>query len=166
MYDPLEFWETHAEYWLEKKWPTAKEWRQIKYLVNPAWSVLELGCGSGRWSKYFPDYTGIDISPTLLAYAKKKYPEGKFFHHDMRYPVPDKWDLIFTFTSWLHVSPEDIAKVRLPDTNLLFVEPHQPSYVEYCFTHDYPKLFGVKPIKTFGSLTVYSKLKPWTHPRF
>lgn len=161
MYDPLTFWETRANNWIEqvKTSPTEKEWSWIEPYVNPEWNVLELGCGTGRFAPFFKYYTGTDISPTLLVHAKEKYPNKQFFHHDMRENIKGDYDLIFTCTAWLHVPPEAIKKVKLPDTNYLFVEPTDPSNVEYCFNHDLPLLFGVKPLEKHDKLTLFGKLK-------
>lgn len=159
MYDPLEFWEQNAEKWLSQKHQTKKDFAAIKKFINPYWKTLELGCGSGRWSEYLPNYIGVDISPTLVIDAKKSYPQAEFFHHDMRFPVPEGFDLLFTFTSWLHVSPEDIVKIKLPDTNYLFVEPYKLSTVEYCFNHNYEALFGVKKLKKYGELIIYGRIQ-------
>ena len=50
--------------------------------------ILEVGCGSGNLAKLFLkakyDYTGIDISPQMLAIAKEVEPRANFFKVDMR----------------------------------------------------------------------------------
>ncbi len=163
MYDPLVFWEENAQHWIDLKQPTAQQWKWIKPHVSPDWKVLELGCGTGRWSQYFQDYTGVDISPSLVVHAQNKYPNKTFLHHDQRYPIPEGFDLIFTFTSWLHVTPDEIAKVKLPDTNYLFIEPNEPGRNEYCFTHDLEKIFGVHPVAKHAKLTVYIRRKEETN---
>lgn len=158
-YDPFIFWEGRAPEWLLEP-HVSPEWEaEIAKWVNPSWRVLELGCGDGRWSDAFADYTGSDISPTLLAEAKRRHPGKKFAHHDMRQGVSGEWDLIFTFTAWLHVPPKDIRKVRLPDCNYLFVEPHGRSESEHCFRHSYQKLFGCEILGRKGALTLYGRLK-------
>jgi SAM-dependent methyltransferase len=46
--------------------------------------VLDLGCGYGDLSDYFErkgieiDYTGYDINPDFIEFAKQKYPDKKF----------------------------------------------------------------------------------------
>lgn len=158
VYDPLLYWEARAEHWLGQDHQNPEWEAEIKSRLNPDWNVLELGCGDGRWSELFPKYTGCDISPTLLVEASKRHPGKSFAHHDMREGVSgDKWGLIFTFTSWLHMPPRDIAKVRLPDTSYLFVEPHAKATAEHCFRHDYSKLFGTKPLKRIGKLTMHGR---------
>lgn len=40
--------------------------------------VLDAGCGYGRWSTKFENYSGVDFSPDFLLMAKKKYPNKEF----------------------------------------------------------------------------------------
>ena len=46
--------------------------------------ILDLGCGTGLFKKYFPvcDYFGIDNNPRYIEYAKEKLP-GKFILGDI-----------------------------------------------------------------------------------
>ena len=161
MYDPFTYWEGRAEQWIASRKPGMHTWwKEIEKLVDPDWKVLELGCGDGRWSEKFKNYQGSDISPNLLEYCAKTYPDKEWFWHDMRNSITKgDWDLIFTYTAWLHVSPKDIRKVKLPDTRYLFVEPHKtrvrPS--EHNHVHDYEKIFGAKPLKTIDKLTLYAR---------
>lgn len=46
--------------------------------------VLDAGCGYGRMSKYFTNYTGVDISKTLIKKAKDLYPNKKFIVGDLQ----------------------------------------------------------------------------------
>ncbi len=42
-------------------------------------SVLEIGCGTGIFSKLFPKgYFGVDYAPEFIEYAKVKYPHQRF----------------------------------------------------------------------------------------
>lgn len=47
-------------------------------LIDPEANVLDAGCGYGRWSPKFKNYTGIDFSPDFIERAKSKYPDKKF----------------------------------------------------------------------------------------
>lgn len=48
-------------------------------------SVLDYGCGCGRYAHCFPDdkYTGIDGHEGNIKAAKKRYPNKKFIHADL-----------------------------------------------------------------------------------
>lgn len=55
-------------------------------------SVLDLGCGNGRWLDRFEpsSYVGIDLNRLMLAEARKRYPAARFLQADMtRLPQPD-----------------------------------------------------------------------------
>ncbi len=66
------------------------EFRLYENSVKPfgAKSVLEIGCGSGHLSSRFQQanyaYTGIDISPQMLALARQRCPTARFELADMR----------------------------------------------------------------------------------
>ena len=51
-------------------------------------SVVEIGCGTGnlasRFTKLYVAYTGIDLSESMLAIARKNNPDCKFIMADMR----------------------------------------------------------------------------------
>ena len=46
--------------------------------------VLDAGCGYGRWSTLFKNYTGIDFSPDFIEMARKKYPNKTFVIGDLK----------------------------------------------------------------------------------
>ncbi len=48
-------------------------------------SVLDLGCGNGRWLDRFEpsSYVGIDLNRLMLAEARKRYPAARFLQADM-----------------------------------------------------------------------------------
>lgn len=81
-------------------------------------SVLELGCGFGRVGASikarWPDvqYTGIDISPDLVAAARKRLPDSHIIEADMvTFSSTRKWDLVLAISALSHVPPEDIGIV-------------------------------------------------------
>tara|TARA_R110002051_G_scaffold304082_1_gene373257 strand:+ start:1291 stop:1860 length:570 start_codon:yes stop_codon:yes gene_type:complete len=61
-------------------------------------NVLDLACGYGRLSKYFNNYIGVDLSPDLLAIAKRHNSTKIFLEADGRsLPFEDKqfdWTVI------------------------------------------------------------------------
>lgn len=53
--------------------------------------VLDIGCGYGRMSPLFEDYTGVDISPDFISLAKTTYPDRRFVLADLnKLPFKDK----------------------------------------------------------------------------
>jgi SAM-dependent methyltransferase len=69
-------------------------------LIGPDTRWLDVGCGTGWMLSRFPDTTraGMDISPSMLAEARKANPSAEFFREgDIRQDVPewhDAWDLV------------------------------------------------------------------------
>lgn len=54
-------------------------------------SLLDAGCGYGRASEWYDDYTGVDFSPDFIERAKRMYPDKPFFQADLRdLPFEDK----------------------------------------------------------------------------
>ncbi len=75
-------------------------------------AVLDLGCGSGRVAKQlgaqFPNmtYTGLDIVPELLDYARTQAPAHFRFilNHELALPVADdSVDFFFAFSVFTHL---------------------------------------------------------------
>jgi ubiquinone/menaquinone biosynthesis C-methylase UbiE len=53
--------------------------------------VLDAGCGYGRWSRRFSNYTGVDFSPDFIEWAKKEQPEKTFIQSNLKaLPFKDK----------------------------------------------------------------------------
>ena len=59
-----------------------------KYLSQPPFSILDIGCGTGRdlsqLSKRYPDCVGFDILPSMVAFAQKNNPDLTILTGDMR----------------------------------------------------------------------------------
>lgn len=61
-----------------------KEYQQIiDQLLPPRGKVLEIGCGSGMMTDYFfhrgAEVHALDISESMLSYAKRKFPSVNFY---------------------------------------------------------------------------------------
>jgi|JI10StandDraft_1071094.scaffolds.fasta_scaffold13144_4 SAM-dependent methyltransferase len=81
--------------------------------------ILELGCGDGRDAADIltraGSYLGIDYSKELIALARRKHPDHAelFQVADMKEfaVVPGRYDVIFAFASFLHLSREELTDV-------------------------------------------------------
>ena len=63
--------------------------------------VLEIGSGNGKYQDIVVDYTGIDISDSLLKFYHKKYVVLK---ENEKYPFPDEYfDFVFTSSTFEHI---------------------------------------------------------------
>lgn len=121
-------------------------------------SVLEVGCGFGRIGWLICDmrpgvaYTGIDLSPDLLASARERIPDGTFVETDIADFRPDgRFDLVIASEVLMHVRPEDIGSVvrkmdRLAARHLVTVDWTRPlprmKVAAHNFLHDYRALLG------------------------
>ena len=56
----------------------------IDELIPNKAKVLDKGCGYGRASGFFVNYTGIDFLNEFIDAAREKYPDEKFMLGDMR----------------------------------------------------------------------------------
>ena len=84
------------------------------FLELPKYSeILDLACGKGRHSKYLNKLgykvTGVDLSPSSIAYAKQYENENlSFIVHDMSKSFNRKFDAIFNlFTSFGYFDKEE-----------------------------------------------------------
>ncbi len=166
-YEPYPYWEDRAQTWIDENFQTEKDWEEIKEYFPHTGPVMELGCGTGRFSPYFEKYAGLDISHRLIAHAKLRYPEKRWNqcdienYRELRFRIKGPYcHTIFTYTALEHIRPEAIQIVAdaLADRrHLILVEPHKESGVDHCFNHDYEKLFKVKPVKVMDNLTVWRR---------
>ena len=79
----------------EEMWKNINEVHK-KILLDtmpPNSSVLDAGCGYGRWCELFPPelYIGVDFSPDFIEMAKKKYSNYTFQVQNLKFlPYFDK----------------------------------------------------------------------------
>lgn len=78
--------------------------------------VFEIGHGNGRDAveivKRTDNYLGIDLSEKLTEIARQKAPTAKFEIADVeKYTFPKNLDIIFAFTSLIHVSKESLQEI-------------------------------------------------------
>lgn len=165
-YDPKKYWEKRSSHWIGGIYETVEDMEALEEWLKPDMPTWDIGCGQGRWSPFFDEYVGSDISLKLVNHCKKAYPEDTFFTWDIRKGVPKRghagtdFDFenaqIFAYTVLLHVPPEDIIKIKFPDTaRLVFVEPFEDSKVAHCFRHAYGEIFGATAVGTYGRKAVW-----------
>lgn len=81
---------------------------------SPDARVLDIGCGTGEFSGFFPSekYNGIDISPVYIEHAKKRR-KGNFSVMDARNLefAENSFDFILIMATLHHLSDTDAKKV-------------------------------------------------------
>jgi len=80
--------------------------------AQPAWSVADFACGTGRvlefLGRYFPEPVGIDISPDMLALARARCPRARLVLGDVSTTpglASGPFDLITAFRFFLNAEP-------------------------------------------------------------
>jgi len=65
--------------------------KRFEEIIPKGSKVLDAGCGYGRMSEYFDNYTGVDFSPDFINKAKSKYPDKNFIVGNLKeLPFRDK----------------------------------------------------------------------------
>ncbi|MFH1648701.1 MAG: class I SAM-dependent methyltransferase [Patescibacteria group bacterium] len=94
-----------------------KGWARIIKNFSDIKSVLDLGCGNGRFyqfiSKKYPniEYMGIDTNNDLLDEAREKYGNEKFLNLDIFSDfkeIKDRYDLVVGFGVTHHIPDENL----------------------------------------------------------
>jgi 2-polyprenyl-3-methyl-5-hydroxy-6-metoxy-1,4-benzoquinol methylase len=141
-------------YWTDRTsvYNTLKpEWRKAITDIVGNKSVLDIGCGSGRFAPCFDPkkYLGIDINITNIHAARDLNFGYTFEQKDIVTWEPDKvYDYIITWTT-LELIPNEhingvVSKIKKYGKNILLAEPYgTKSEVPYCFDYDYEQLFDV-----------------------
>ena len=109
-----------------------------KFRFSPTSSLVDIGCGQGILEKHVPQtlsYLGIDLSPSLVRFAKKSASSRShcFLHHDMTKPLPTTYhnrfsDAVAILSLQNMESPEQAishtAKLLAPQGRLFIVLNH------------------------------------------
>ena len=82
----------------------------IDKLIGDTDSVLDVGCGYGRLLTLMPptwcgEYQGFDLSPDMVALARKHFPQRKFDPVDVRYLPADYSGPKFDWAVFVSVRP-------------------------------------------------------------
>ncbi len=104
--------------------------RLLEYLPNTPFSVLDVGCGNGRFGRFLHDagllrsYVGVDVTPALM--AKIVEFEGELFVRDISLPDSlqglGKFDLVVCLATLQHI-PGQSNRLRLVHELATHLEP-------------------------------------------
>lgn len=78
--------------------------------------VVEVGCGPGHVTDYLAtlgaDATGIDLSPGMIAEARRRYPDGRYQVGDLRTLMrptnADGWYAVLAWYSLIHLAASEL----------------------------------------------------------
>ena len=94
-----------------------------RFLTSAGGKVLDLGSGTGEFSPLFSNegYSGIDIDPANIAFAKTHYPGKEFRQGDARElpSADDAFDKILVVGVLHHLSDDDCRKALSEMTRVL-----------------------------------------------
>jgi len=132
-------------------------------------SILEVGCGFGRYTKIFsslfnPDnYTALDISNVQIEKAKKFVNNKKIKFVTSRfqdYNSTEKFDLVFASEILMHINFSEINNfikklISSSKGKIVTIDWYEKELIGkekggYCFVHNYDKIFkrfGLKDVK-------------------
>jgi SAM-dependent methyltransferase len=163
--DPAAYWEAragdltytfdHPETWERRGWVRGGvEDELVPRLLREcgAQTVLVIGAGSGRQYAYLQEFdvSGIDISPSLVATCRARYPHITTTLGDITTLAAEPVDAVVSSAVLQHVRPRDIGRTieKLKATArrvvVLRESTHLAAASDYQFAHDY-----------------HSLLKPW-----
>ena len=86
------------------------KWGIIKKYNPELTSVIDIGCGDMRFWENQPlpkNYTGIDISETIINRNKQKYPQGDFRVSSSTKVMEITAETVFCFDMLLHIMEKD-----------------------------------------------------------
>lgn len=96
-----------------------KLWHYLKFYnfknkISLKDKVLDIGCGPGTFSSFFPakKYYGIDIAHNQIQYAKIKYPKKQFKIIKNKIPFPkNNFDTVVLIEIIEHLTSKEITKL-------------------------------------------------------
>lgn len=148
-------WPLHGEEWSKPFGNSEAQWwflvmpRIHRWL--PAKTILELGVGHGRWTKFLlrncEQLTAVDLSPACVEYCRNVFGEDerrRFVVNDgMSLPqVPDaSVDLIFSFDSLVHAEADALASYLLEFRRVL--KAGGTGFIHHSNLGQYPRRLAV-----------------------
>jgi len=104
------------------RYRTEAEWAHFLRIVTPRpeWSVLDLGCGAGRWDFQLAPRVrfirGVDVSARMIALAEAERARRGFINlvfeqaSLLDYPPAEQYDLIYFSSVLNHLADEDVGR--------------------------------------------------------
>jgi tRNA (uracil-5-)-methyltransferase TRM9 len=94
----------------------------LKKYANSGDKILDLGCGNGRLSELFKkedncNYFGTDFSKELIAIARKKYKNEKFYlANALKLPfLSDQFDMVYCLSVFHHIPSSEYRIIFLKE---------------------------------------------------
>lgn len=92
--------------------------RYIRPYINASCTVLEIGPGGGRWTRYLipaSQVICVDINPEFFDALRAMFPHAKFEFYqpegcDLQGLADESVDFVFSFGTFVHIEPEGIRK--------------------------------------------------------
>jgi mutator protein MutT len=127
------YYDAHVDDYIKKTkhLEMTSQWREFTSLLPNGGHLLDIGCGSGRDSRYFLDkgyqVTAIDPSPRLAAAAEKYLGQPVAVLSAQRIEDENRYDGVWACASLIHVPrlllPESLKKIvtALKTTGILYI---------------------------------------------
>lgn len=91
-------------------------------------SVVDAACGEGHWQPELPGYTGLDVSRTAIAAARRRHPGRRYVVQDLRDGCP-RADLVICRDALQHLSLADgqaaLAAIRASGSTWLLASSYR-----------------------------------------
>jgi SAM-dependent methyltransferase len=90
----------------------------VRPYVKPDATVLEIGSGGGRWTRYLVSakkVIAVDLNQQFFAPLRTMFPDANFEFYqpegfELRGVAADSIDFVFTFGTFVHIDPDGISQ--------------------------------------------------------
>jgi trans-aconitate methyltransferase len=165
-YDPVTYWHERGETYMATFRPeryTEQEEALVALLGRLEFSsVLEVGCGFGRIASLIrrvkpqAAYVGLDLSPTMLAAARKRLgTDAALIESSLAdHKTTARWDMVIAVELLMHIPPSGVVAAvrkldRLADRHIVTLDWTAPIRgkrpAAHNFLHPYVELLGAGP---------------------